>query len=270
MHDILLLAAATGYLGALILLYSSVTRESRIEARASVALALAGMILHAAAQYHHWVPLGAQEISVLNVLSLCGLVVVGLLLASLAMREPLYPAGLVVLPIAVVVLIAEWGLVAPGNLVAADKPGLSIHIVSSVMAFGVLSIAAVYAVFVALIDHFLRRHRLNRLIRALPGLMVLEGHLFQLITAGFVILTVALAAGLTFVSNLFEQHLAHKAILAVLAWLIFGVLIWGRHMRGWRGRVAVRMTLAGIVILLLSYFGSKLILEVFLNSSWQT
>jgi ABC-type uncharacterized transport system permease subunit len=270
MHDTLLLAAALGYLGAVILLYFSVVRDSRSLGRASIALAAAGAVMHAAAQYHHWVPLGSQEVSVLNVLSLCALVVVAVLLASLAMKEPLYQAGLVVLPIATLALVAEYTFIVPGNLVASDKPGLTVHIISSVMAFGVLSIAAVYAAFVALIDHFLRRHRLNRMVRALPGLMVLEGHLFQLIAVGFVILTVALSAGLTFVNNLFEQHLAHKTLLAILAWLVFGILLWGRRFRGWRGRVAVRMTLAGMAILLLSYFGSKLVLEVFLGSSWQT
>lgn len=270
MHDILLVVAALGYLGAVLLLYFSVSRDSRTLTRGSIGLACAGALAHAAAQYHHWVPLGAQEVSVLNVLSLCALVVVVLLIASLAMSEPLYHAGLVILPIAVVTLMLEWGIDAPGNLLSNESTALSIHIVCAVMAFGLLSIAAVYAGFVALIDHFLRRRKLNRIMRALPGLVVLEGHLFQLITAGFAFLTVALAVGLTFVTDLFAQHLAHKTILAILAWLVFGVLLWGRRSRGWRGRLAVRMTLVGMVILLLSYFGSKLVLEVFLNSSWQS
>jgi ABC-type uncharacterized transport system permease subunit len=269
MHDVLLLLAALAYLGAVVYLYLSVLRPGRSRRRISVGLAGIGALMHAAAQYHHWVPIGAQEINVLNVLSLCALVVVVLLLASLAMREPLFDAGLVVLPITTLVLVAEWGVHAPGNLVSDDSLGLTVHIVSSVMAFGVLSIAAVYALFVALIDHFLRRHRLNRLMRNLPALEVLEGHLFQLITAGFMILTVSLATGWIFVSDLFEQHLAHKTILSCLAWLVFGVLLWGRYFRGWRGRLAVRLTLAGMVILLLSYFGSKLVLEVMLHSSWQ-
>jgi len=270
MHDILLLAAALGYLAAVILLYLSVLHDSRTRRRGSVTLACLGVLLHAAAQYQHWFPLGSQEVNVLNVLSMCALVVVALLVASLAMRSPLYDAGLVALPIATLVLLAEWGFHVPGNLMSDESTGLTVHIISSVMAFGVLSIAAVYAFFVALIDHLLRRHRLTRLMRTLPALEVLEGHLFQLIGAGFVMLTVSLATGLVFVSDLFAQHLAHKTILSCTAWLIFGLLLWGRHFRGWRGRLAVRMTLAGCLVLLLSYFGSKLVLEVMLGSSWQT
>ena len=57
---------------------------------------------------------------------------------------------------------------------------------------------------------------------------------------------------------------------AILAWLAFGILLWGRWRYGWRGSVAVRLTLAGIVLLLLSYFGSKFVLETLLGRSWQS
>ena len=39
----------------------------------------------------------------------------------------------------------------------------------------------------------------------------------------------------------------------------------GRYIRGWRGRVAVRWTLAGFVLLLLAYVGTKFVLEVVLG-----
>ena len=136
------------------------------------------------------------------------------------------------------------------------------------IAFGVLSIAGVYAIFVALIDHLLRQHSFNKLMQTLPALDTLEALLFHLIKVGFAVLTVSLVTGLVYVDDLFGQHLAHKTILSIFAWLIFATLLWGRWKRGWRGRVAVRMTLAGIALLLLSYFGSKLVLEVLLDRSW--
>jgi ABC-type uncharacterized transport system permease subunit len=144
----------------------------------------------------------------------------------------------------------------------------TVHIVTSVMAFGLLAMAGVYAGFVALLDHFLRHHHLNRLVRALPALDVLEALLFRLIAAGFVMLTVSLGTGLLFVSDLFAQHLVHKTVLSIVAWLIFGLLLWGRHARGWRGRTAVRLTVAGVIVLVLAYFGSKAVLEVVLQRDW--
>jgi ABC-type uncharacterized transport system permease subunit len=37
---------------------------------------------------------------------------------------------------------------------------------------------------------------------------------------------------------------------------------------GWRGRKALRLTLAGFVILALAYFGSKFVLENLLARHW--
>ena len=42
-------------------------------------------------------------------------------------------------------------------------------------------------------------------------------------------------------------------------------LLWGRSQYGWRGRTAIRWTLGGFIFLLLSYFGSKFILEIILG-----
>jgi ABC-type uncharacterized transport system permease subunit len=83
-----------------------------------------------------------------------------------------------------------------------------------------------------------------------------------LIGAGFALLTLTLLSGALFVHNLLAQHQAHTAILSVIAWIIFGVLLFGRRRWGWRGNRAVRMTLSGMAILLLAFFGSKFVLEM--------
>jgi ABC-type uncharacterized transport system permease subunit len=169
---------------------------------------------------------------------------------------------------AALVLLAEWAIDAPGNILDDVTPAIGAHVVTSVMAFGFLALAGVYAVFVAVIDHFLRTHHLNRLIRALPALDVLESLLFTLVKLGFALLTLSLLSGFLFVDDLFAQHLAHKTVFSMAAWIVFGVLIWGRRYRGWRGRTAVRMTIGGVLLLVLAYFGSKFILEMVLDRHW--
>ncbi|MFT5372650.1 MAG: ABC-type uncharacterized transport system permease subunit [Lysobacterales bacterium] len=266
----MLISTAVAYFSAVLFLYYSILRSSnglRTLAKLSTS---AGLMLHGVAQYQQWLAVEVTGINILNILSLCALVVVALLVTSLFLKKPIFDAGLIALPIAVLAVGAEWLLDIPGTQIAEVSTEVSAHILSSILAFGVLSVAGVYALFVALIDHFLRQHHLNRLIRTLPALEILERLLFQLIGIGFVLLTISLGTGLLFVSDMFAQHLAHKTILSIIAWLVFGTLLWGRRFRGWRGRVAVRMTLAGILLLLLSYFGSKLVLEVLLDRSWQT
>jgi len=266
--DSSLLAAIGLYSLTAVLLYISIRNHSRAWWLASVALCFMGAAVHTYALSGHWTG-AAPEAGILNLMSLCALVIVLMLCTSVFSSNSLYDASIVVLPMTVVVLVLEWSIPSQGLLLEDFSAGASAHILSSILAFGVLSIAGIYAFFVAIIDFFLRRHHLNPLVTSLPPLETLERLLFRLIAMGFVLLTASLLTGLAFVDNMFEQHLAHKTILSIMAWLLFGLLLWGRWRYGWRGRQAVRLTLAGIFLLLLAYFGSKLVLETILGKSWR-
>ncbi len=268
MHDKILLITAACYLVAVILLYVAVAERSSTKRGLAAAVILLGLILHIWAQSHHWVIPTSPNVSLLNILSLCALVTVAIPLASFPFRNSLFDASLVALPLSVLILVMEGTLTAPALEITHTTAHITAHIFTSVIAFGVLSIAGVYALFISAIDHLLRRHSFNKLVQTLPALDTLEALLFHLIKIGVAVLTISLLTGLVYVDDLFGQHLAHKTILSIIAWLVFALLLWGRWKRGWRGRVAVRMTLAGIALLLLSYFGSKLVLEVLLERSW--
>jgi ABC-type uncharacterized transport system permease subunit len=86
-----------------------------------------------------------------------------------------------------------------------------------------------------------------------------------MLTTGIVFLTLSLASGFLFIEDLFAQHLVHKTVLSILAWIIFTGLLIGRSRYGWRGQTAIRWTLIGFALLLLAYFGSKLVLELILH-----
>ncbi len=93
----------------------------------------------------------------------------------------------------------------------------------------------------------------------------METLLFQMISLGFFLLSLAIVSGMMFVEDMFAQQVAHKTVLSILAWFFFGILLWGRYQFGWRGRVAIRWTLGGFFTLLLAFFGSKLVLELILK-----
>jgi ABC-type uncharacterized transport system permease subunit len=118
------------------------------------------------------------------------------------------------------------------------------------------------------VAHRLRTRRSLGWLKILTPIESLESGTFQSIVAGFSLLTLALVSGAFFVENLFAQHLVHKVVLAIIAWVVFGVLLLGRIRFGWRGRKALRWTFAGYTLLGLSYFGSKLILEHILGKHW--
>lgn len=191
-----------------------------------------------------------------------------LLLWLFNLRQPITALGLVVYPVAALCLLLGHALPA-GNQASAvlDWP-LQVHILLSLLAYGVLTLGAAQAGVLALQHRRLHDHRPRGASIGLPPLETLESLLFRLIGAGFFLLSLAILSGGFFIDNLFAQHLAHKTILSITAWIFFAVLLWGRWRFGWRGRVAIRWTLAGYGALILAYFGSKLVLELILGEHW--
>ena len=152
----------------------------------------------------------------------------------------------------------------------ASAPGweLSAHILLSMAAAALLFAAAVTALLLVFLERRLRSRRLADLPSSLPPLDTLERVMFRLIGTGFAFLTLALFTGFVFVTNLFTQLLLQKTVLSLIAWLLFGILLFGRVRFGWRGRSAVQWTLSGFAVLAVAYFGSKFVLEYLYGEHW--
>lgn len=196
-------------------------------------------------------------------LSLCGF---GIALTTLAVSpaRPVAGLGVIVFPLAALLLAIDVFL-APATTPQPLEWQISLHAILALLSYSLLSIAAVLAILLALQERALRqRHLDSGLIRALPPLTLTEALMFRLIAAGFVMLTLTLLSGVLFVDDLFAQHLVHKTALSIASWVVFGLLLFGRWRWGWRGRRAVRLTLAGMLILLLAFFGTKFVLELLL------
>lgn len=183
----------------------------------------------------------------------------------LCLRLPLHHLGRWLWPMAAFGIIAAWFLPqgAPGT--TALTTALRLHILLSLLAYASLTLAALQTVSYAMLEASLHRgeHRQGR-----PPLQVMEDLVFRLVGMGFVLLCASIASGFLFVDDFFAQHLAHKAVFSVIACLLFGGLLAGRLLRGWRGRIAIRWTLSAYVSLVLAYFGTKLVLEQILNRPW--
>ena len=197
--------------------------------------------------------------------------IVGALIAVTALALVLRPRlrGMAAL-LLVIAAVLELTFSEGARSFTTGRPGweLSFHIAMATTAFAFLTIGAALAVSQVVVDRRLRSRRPLGILRILTPLESLESGCFHSILAGFLLLTLALVSGAFFVENLFAQHLVHKVVLAVVAWVVFGVLLLGRWRFGWRGRKALRWTLAGYVLLGLSYFGSKLVLENLLGRHW--
>ena len=251
------------YVGAATLLAAPLTGCPRTPQRLGLGAATLAVLLHAG------VLLGAHggrlDLHFFAALSLVACVVAALtLLVNLS--RPVAGLGVIVFPLAALLLGLDIFAAPPTSPLPMDWQ-ITLHVTIALLAYSLLSIAAVLAILLAIQERALRSHRPGRLIRALPPLTQTEALLFRLIGAGFAGLTLTLLTGALFVQNIRGQHLAHTIVLSVVAWLIFGALLWGRWRHGWRGTRAVNLTLIGMAMLALAFFGSKFVLEVILRRS---
>lgn len=142
-----------------------------------------------------------------------------------------------------------------------------VHLLIAMLAYSLFTIASLHVLLMALLERRLHDGALPRALAQLPPLLTMETLLFRIIWAGFILLTATLATGVVFSEELFGKaaKFNHKTVFGVLSWIVFAALLGGRHIYGWRGRVAVRWTLAGFLMLVLAYIGSKFVLEVILG-----
>jgi ABC-type uncharacterized transport system permease subunit len=191
--------------------------------------------------------------------------IVALLLLIAALNKPVEKLGIALFPIAATMLALELNFADKKQLLSHYNWAMSTHILTSIIAFSLLNIAALQAILLAIQDQQLKSHPPRRFIQSLPSLQTMESLLFQMLATGLVFLTISLVSGFLFIEDLFAQHLVHKTVLSLSAWIIFSGLLMGRSRYGWRGQTAIRWTLIGFVLLLLAYFGSKLVLELILH-----
>lgn len=186
---------------------------------------------------------------------------------------------LLLLPIGTVVCLLAALFPQSQVLAHADDAGLRIHLLIALSAYALVTIAALQAMLMSGLDHRLHfplenrgqsgpvRRAIGRLLDAQPPLLAQEQILFRLIWIAFAALTLTVMSGALISLALVGKWLAfdHKSIFTLLSWLTFGILILGRHLRGWRGRTALRYTLVGFAFVVLAYTGSRFVIEVILQ-----
>ena len=180
---------------------------------------------------------------------------------------------ILVLPAAAICVLLPLGFHGATVGAGVDSTALRLHLLVAIAAYSLLTIAALHALLMALLDRRLHSplqapaQGIGRIFSQLPPLLALEKLLFQLIGAGFLLLTATLVTGVFFSEQLFGRALRfeHKTIFTIASWLVFAALLGGRIVFGWRGRTALRWTFAGFLMLLLAYVGSRFVLEVVLG-----
>lgn len=261
-----LLTAGLSILAAILYLASAWTQILSLESgetgqhRQTALLGISAIIAHSVATY---LPATAGESSLgfYRVASLMCLSMGVISIATLLVR-PLHTLLIVLFPLAAfTILVATF---APDTArPMSDLPrGILSHVSASIISFAVLALAVLQGLLVTLQSRQLRRLKAKGLFRKLPPLEAATLLFFELTATGFLILTLSIATGAIFIEDLFGQHLVHKTVLTLLAWGLYFVLLTQYLRMGWRVQSAIVVNLIAFGLLVMGFFGSKLVLEL--------
>lgn len=239
--------------------------QREIKSRQTIvrSIAILAICLHGFFNYQQIMTPEGINVGLYPMLSLISLAVTSLVLLS-SLRRTVDNLLIAILPVAafaIAIALLNEGNYTPRNDLSG---GIIIHIIFSVIAYGLLTIAVIQAGLLSLGDYELKRHNMA-VLRHIPPLQTMDTLLFELLWAGLILLSLSIASGFIFLNDIARPGLLHHTAITLSAWGVFAILLWGRYKLGWRGSIASRWTLVGFVLLVLGYFGSKWVLEVLLG-----
>jgi ABC-type uncharacterized transport system permease subunit len=178
-----------------------------------------------------------------------------------------------VLPLAAVSAILP--ILLPGSPLGKDTASFvfRMHLLLSILSYSLMTLALIQGLMLTALDKWLRagkgyetasRDGRVSIVQNLPSVIDMEKVLFRLLWIGFLVLTAAIIFGMMFTNQLYGTSIRfdHKTVTTCLAWVIFGILLWGHHLLGWRGRFAARWVVIGFCMLMVSYIGIRLVVEL--------
>ena len=226
-----------------------------------------GLVLHAMLIYQRVLTPQGMDLGVANAISM--LVWLTLLIywaASIAFEGLSGILGLVA-PVALGAVVLQATVPTHHYVSYAGDPLFTLHLGIAMLGYSLFIVATIHALLMLAEEKWLHRGVLPPFLKSLPPLLEMERLLFRILFAAFVLLTLTVVSGVFFSEQVFGKPLTftHKVVFGIISWLIFGTLLAGHYLRGWRGRTAVRWTLAGFSALLIAYIGSKVVLELILK-----
>lgn len=226
-------------------------------------LMVGSLCMHGVSTYLNLLDSEGLHLGLLKVTSLF-FFVINLLVTVSGLKKPLHNLFLVLLPLTIIGLLTSQAFDGPIISGGDITPELIGHILLSILAYSLLAIASFQAMFLAYQSKQLKNKHFSGVMGIMPPLQTMETLMFELVWTGFIFLTLSIFTGIFFIEDILAQKLAHKTVFSLISWVIYAILLGGRHWLGWRGAVAIRYVLGGFAALMLAYFGTKVVLEFIL------
>ena len=261
--------AVAATLAAALYLYTAGQQLLRLERReeklprAILIPAIAALLLHGFVIYDSSATV-EESFGFYRVASLTFWLMGALSLLMLAIR-PLQTLLMAIFPLAAIAILVATLTPETARPMTDTPRGLLVHISTSIIGYALLGLATLQGLLVLQQSRLLRQHKTRGLVRLLPPLDRNEQVMHELIAMGTLAMAVSIFAGFYYVDDLFAQHLIHKTVLTIIAWLLF-TIISIRHLQyGWRVNTAVMLCCSGFALLTIGFYGSKLVLELVLS-----
>jgi ABC-type uncharacterized transport system permease subunit len=157
--------------------------------------------------------------------------------------------------------------VPPAVQIAAPDRWIGVHVLVSIVAYGLLTLAAVAGFAVYLQERALKQRRPSAFTALLPSVADAELLQIRLLGASAVILGLGLITGAAtqYVETGRIVEVSHKTVFAVTAFVLVVLLLVVHRQTGLRGRRATRFVLVAYLLLMLASPGVKFVTDVILT-----
>jgi cytochrome c-type biogenesis protein CcsB len=146
---------------------------------------------------------------------------------------------------------------------------LIIHTVVAFLGNAAFALACGIGTMYLVQEHYVKSKRLGGIFGRLPSLQTLDALNYKLITLGFPFLTLAIITGSLWAESAWGSYWRWdpREVWSLTTWFIYAIILHARLVAGWRGRRAAILSIVGFFIILVTFFGIKLLqkgLHVFL------
>ena len=164
--------------------------------------------------------------------------------------------GAIVLPVTVGMVAYVWWLPAQMREVDAlipalqNRPLMTAHVSLAILAYASFAVAFAAAVLYLLAS--------RRPVAWLPSAALLDDLGYRAVTVGFPAMALVLILGSVWAYRAWGTYWNWdpKETAALFTWLIYGVYLHTRSLRGWRGRRSALILLIGFAAVVFTYFGN--------------
>lgn len=164
--------------------------------------------------------------------------------------------GAIVMSIAALMSLYVWSLPADMREISPVMPALQAN---NIMAFHVGSFNLAYATFaIAFGSAILYLIAERRTVHWLPSAEMLDDIGFRAVTIGFPLFTLGLILGSVWAHDAWGVYWQWdpKETAALFTWLVYGVYLHTRTLRGWAGRRSAYVLLFGFAATIFTYYGN--------------